>query len=173
MSLGVCWRRLWRDEVVITTLYLNLAAFHSHSGEGAEVALLSLFEEGAAQATWASCVARRTAACERVVACQVALRKAAISAEMREIGLYVYTIQIYMGWVTVSTRVRREVVEKARRYGIDVSRFLREALEREVEKREAEELAALASRVAEDLRKASELFGEDFAVRSIREIRSR
>lgn len=82
-------------------------------------------------------------------------------------------MQIYVGWVTVSTRVRREVVEKARRYGIDVPRFLREALEREVEKREAEELAALASRVAEDLRKASELFGEDFAVRSIREVRTR
>ena len=42
-------------------------------------------------------------------------------------------MQIYMGWATVSTRVRREVDEKARRYGIDVSRFLREALERDGE----------------------------------------
>ena len=42
-----------------------------------------------------------------------------------------------------------------------------------MEKRETEELAALASRVAEDLRRASQLFGEDFAVRSIREVTTR
>lgn len=71
----------------------------------------------------------------------------------------------------MSTRVRREVLEKARRYGINISEFLRSALEREVERREAEELAELASRVAEDLRKASQLFGDDFAARSIREAR--
>nr|WP_252901352.1 type II toxin-antitoxin system CcdA family antitoxin [Vulcanisaeta sp. JCM 14467] len=34
------------------------------------------------------------------------------------------------GWVTVSTKVRREVLEKARAYGINVSEFLRNALRR-------------------------------------------
>ena len=36
-------------------------------------------------------------------------------------------------YVTVSTKVRREVVERARALGINVSRFLREKLEEEVE----------------------------------------
>ncbi|AFK51482.1 hypothetical protein TCELL_1059 [Thermogladius calderae 1633] len=42
------------------------------------------------------------------------------------------------GYVTVSTKVRREVVERARRLGINISEFLRRVLEEEVEKRELE-----------------------------------
>jgi LytS/YehU family sensor histidine kinase len=38
-------------------------------------------------------------------------------------------------YVTVSTKVRRDVVERARRLGINVSEFLRRVLEEEVEKR--------------------------------------
>jgi post-segregation antitoxin (ccd killing protein) len=41
-------------------------------------------------------------------------------------------------YVTVSTKVRREVVERARALGINVSRFLRERLEEGVERRELE-----------------------------------
>ena len=43
-------------------------------------------------------------------------------------------------YVTVSTRVRREVVEKARELGINMSQFLRERLEEEVRRREVEAL---------------------------------
>ncbi len=43
-------------------------------------------------------------------------------------------------YVTVSTRVRREVVEKARELGINISQFLRERLEEEVRRREVEAL---------------------------------
>ncbi|WP_434731260.1 type II toxin-antitoxin system CcdA family antitoxin [Thermogladius sp. KZ2Tp1] len=38
-------------------------------------------------------------------------------------------------YVTVSTKVRRDVVERARRPGINVSELLRRVLEEEVEKR--------------------------------------
>ena len=41
-------------------------------------------------------------------------------------------------YVTVSTKVRREVVEKARMLGINISEFLRMTLEEEVKKRELE-----------------------------------
>jgi post-segregation antitoxin (ccd killing protein) len=40
--------------------------------------------------------------------------------------------------VTVSTKVRREVVEKARMLGINISEFLRMKLEEEVKRRELE-----------------------------------
>ncbi|MGC8583439.1 MAG: type II toxin-antitoxin system CcdA family antitoxin [Thermoproteus sp.] len=77
-----------------------------------------------------------------------------------------------MSWVTVSTKVRRSVLEKARRYGINVSELLRKALEEEVRRRELEELASLAERVAEGLRKASAVYGEDYVARSVREDRA-
>jgi len=41
-------------------------------------------------------------------------------------------------YVTVSTKVEREVVEKAKRLGINVSEFLRRKLEEEFERREIE-----------------------------------
>ena len=43
-------------------------------------------------------------------------------------------------YVTVSTKVRKEVVEKARRLGVNVSEFLRKTLEEEVRRRELERL---------------------------------
>jgi post-segregation antitoxin (ccd killing protein) len=43
-----------------------------------------------------------------------------------------------MSYVTVSTKVRRSLLEKARKHGINVSEVLRRALEEEVRKREAE-----------------------------------
>jgi len=39
------------------------------------------------------------------------------------------------GYVTVSTKVRRELLEEARRLGINVSELLRKALEEEVRRR--------------------------------------
>ncbi|MCY0883778.1 MAG: type II toxin-antitoxin system CcdA family antitoxin [Acidianus infernus] len=68
-------------------------------------------------------------------------------------------------WVTASTKVRREILEKAREYNINISEVLRKALEEEVRKREEEkarELLDLASKevakintdeVVEELRK--------------------
>jgi len=41
-------------------------------------------------------------------------------------------------YVTVSTKVRREIVEKARMLGISISEFLRMKLEEEVKRRELE-----------------------------------
>jgi post-segregation antitoxin (ccd killing protein) len=41
-------------------------------------------------------------------------------------------------YVTVSTKVRQEVVEKARMLGINISEFLRMKLEEEVKRRELE-----------------------------------
>jgi len=43
-------------------------------------------------------------------------------------------------YITVSTKVRKEVVEKARRLGVNVSEFLRKTLEEEVRRRELERL---------------------------------
>ncbi len=40
--------------------------------------------------------------------------------------------------VTVSAKVKRELLEKARRYGINVSEIIREALERKVREKELE-----------------------------------
>ncbi|WP_054857636.1 type II toxin-antitoxin system CcdA family antitoxin [Vulcanisaeta sp. JCM 16159] len=71
-------------------------------------------------------------------------------------------------WVTVSTKVRREILEKARRYGINVSEVLRKALEEEVMRRENEELIGLLKEASKELRKISEIYGDDFVVRSIR-----
>ena len=53
-------------------------------------------------------------------------------------------------WVTVSTKVRREVLEKAREYGINVSELLRRALEEEVKRRE--EVKEAAIRIANELK---------------------
>jgi post-segregation antitoxin (ccd killing protein) len=43
-----------------------------------------------------------------------------------------------MGYVTVSTKVRRSLVEKARRYGINLSELMRKAIEEEIRKKEVE-----------------------------------
>jgi LytS/YehU family sensor histidine kinase len=48
---------------------------------------------------------------------------------------------VIMGsYITVSTKVRKEVVEKARRLGVNISEFLRKTLEEEVKRRELEHL---------------------------------
>jgi LytS/YehU family sensor histidine kinase len=49
-------------------------------------------------------------------------------------------VAIMGSYVTVSTKVRKEVVEKARRLGVNVSEFLRKTLEEEVRRRELEHL---------------------------------
>lgn len=58
-----------------------------------------------------------------------------------------------MSYVTVSTKVRRSLLEKARMYGINVSEVLRRALEEEVRRREVE----WALRVMEDISRKAEL----------------
>jgi LytS/YehU family sensor histidine kinase len=47
-------------------------------------------------------------------------------------------VSVLGSYVTVSTKVRREVVEKARMLGISISEFLRMKLEEEVKRRELE-----------------------------------
>ena len=58
-----------------------------------------------------------------------------------------------MGYVTVSARIRRELYEKLRRYGVVVSDVIRRALEEEVRRREEEE-------VKEALRRAQEILAK-------------
>ncbi len=55
----------------------------------------------------------------------------------------------------MSTKVRREVWEKARSYGINVSEVLRRALEEEVRRREVEELARALEEAGKELSKVS------------------
>lgn len=43
-----------------------------------------------------------------------------------------------MDYVTVSTKVSRSLMEKARKYGINLSELMRKAIEEEVRKREIE-----------------------------------
>ncbi|PSO06564.1 VapB-type antitoxin [Candidatus Marsarchaeota G2 archaeon BE_D] len=56
-----------------------------------------------------------------------------------------------MKWITVSTKVRRELLEKAREHGINVSKVLRRALEEEVKRKEEEEARRAANKVAESI----------------------
>jgi post-segregation antitoxin (ccd killing protein) len=72
------------------------------------------------------------------------------------------------GWVTVSTKVRRELVERAKRHGVNISEVLRRALEEEVARREEEEARRSARRIARELR-----MSEEEVARLIREDRSR
>ncbi len=58
-----------------------------------------------------------------------------------------------MGYVTVSARIRRELYEKLKIYGVVVSDVIRRALEEEVRKREEEELREKLKRAQEILRK--------------------
>jgi post-segregation antitoxin (ccd killing protein) len=43
-----------------------------------------------------------------------------------------------MSYVTVSTKVKKEIVKKAKEYGLNISETLRKALEEEVRKKEIE-----------------------------------
>jgi len=70
-------------------------------------------------------------------------------------------------YVTVSVKVKREVVERARMLGIDVSGLLRRALEEEVERREVERL----KQRLEDLKDVLEAIDLERVVRYVREVR--
>ncbi len=72
-------------------------------------------------------------------------------------------------YVTVSAKVRRELVEEARRLNINLSQLIRESLEREVRRRR---LALLESRLAER-RELLEKIDLDRMVSHIREDRER
>jgi len=54
-------------------------------------------------------------------------------------------------YVTISTKVRREIVEKAKRLGISISEFLRKKLKEEVEKREVELITRRLSELSDVL----------------------
>ena len=56
-----------------------------------------------------------------------------------------------MGYVTVSARIRRELYEKLKRYGVNVSDVIRRALEEEVRRREEEEVARMLDKAQEIL----------------------
>ncbi|BBL46921.1 type II toxin-antitoxin system CcdA family antitoxin [Metallosphaera sedula] len=73
-----------------------------------------------------------------------------------------------MSWVTVSTKVRRELLDKAKEYGVNVSEVLRRALENEVREREREQARRSASLIAEKLNVSRE-----DVIRIIRESRDR
>ncbi|MDT7887300.1 MAG: type II toxin-antitoxin system CcdA family antitoxin [Thermoproteota archaeon] len=70
-------------------------------------------------------------------------------------------------WVTVSTKVRKELLEKARKYGINVSKTLRNALEEEVKRKEIEETKRLFEEASKELSKIS----SDEIVSEIRKMR--
>mgnify|MGYP000456879842 CR=1 FL=1 len=59
----------------------------------------------------------------------------------------------YMGYVTVSAKIDRELYEKVKRLGVPVSRVIRRALEEEVRVREEEEVRGALGRAQEILRK--------------------
>jgi post-segregation antitoxin (ccd killing protein) len=62
--------------------------------------------------------------------------------------LRVYLAVTTMSYVTVSTKVRRSLLEKARKLGINVSEVLRRALE-EVRKREAERAVRVMDEISQ------------------------
>jgi post-segregation antitoxin (ccd killing protein) len=72
-----------------------------------------------------------------------------------------------VSWVTVSTKVKKEILEKARKYNINISEVLRQALEQEIAKRE-EEARKSAERISKELR-----LSEEEVARLIREDRER
>lgn len=72
-----------------------------------------------------------------------------------------------MAWVTVSTKVKKELLEKARKYNINISEVLRNALEEEVRKKEEEEAKQSANKISKSLN-----ISKDKIVELIREIRN-
>jgi len=70
-------------------------------------------------------------------------------------------------YITVSTKVRRELKEEAERLGVKISEVLRRALEEEVRRRKLEELEEKLSEVGETL----DRIDIDRVVKSIREDR--
>jgi len=72
-------------------------------------------------------------------------------------------------YVTVSTKVKKEVKEEAEKWGIKISEFLRNALEEEIKKRKIELLKEKLEEVEDTLDKLD----VDRIVKSIREDRMR
>jgi Post-segregation antitoxin CcdA. len=70
-------------------------------------------------------------------------------------------------YVTVSAKVRRDVVERARALGIDISEFIRRVLEEEVSRRELE----LIRMRLDELRDVLSAIDVDRVVKHIREDR--
>jgi LytS/YehU family sensor histidine kinase len=70
-------------------------------------------------------------------------------------------------YVTVSTKVKREVVEKAKRLGNNISEFLRRKLEEEVKRREIE----LITRRLNELSDVLDAIDIERVVRHVREDR--
>ena len=56
-----------------------------------------------------------------------------------------------MSYVTVSAKVRRELYLKLKKYGVPISKVIREALEEEVRRREEEEVRAALGKAQEIL----------------------
>lgn len=55
-----------------------------------------------------------------------------------------------MNYVTVSARIKRELYEKLKKYGVSISDVIRSALEEEVRRREEEELRK-ALKIAQEI----------------------
>ena len=62
---------------------------------------------------------------------------------------------VYLSYVTVSAKIRRELYEKLRKYGIVVSDVIRKALEEEVRRREEEEIKEALVKAQKILKKIS------------------
>ncbi len=60
---------------------------------------------------------------------------------------------MFMDSVTVSARIRRDLWEKAKKYGVPTSDVIRRAIEDEVKRREREELRALLEDASRALRR--------------------
>jgi len=75
-----------------------------------------------------------------------------------------------MKYVTVSAKIRRDTYEKLKTYNISISKVIREALEREIERKEEEELKKLLEEAGRILRKIPEKELME-AIRSTREER--
>ncbi|OYT30837.1 MAG: hypothetical protein B6U94_05155 [Thermofilum sp. ex4484_79] len=61
-----------------------------------------------------------------------------------------------MSYVTVSAKIKKRIYEKLKAYNIPISKVIREALEKEVEKREEEELKKLLGEAGNILEKIPE-----------------
>ncbi|MGY0287483.1 MAG: type II toxin-antitoxin system CcdA family antitoxin [Candidatus Methanodesulfokora washburnensis] len=57
-----------------------------------------------------------------------------------------------MDYVTVSTKVSRSLMEKARKYGINLSELMRKAIEEEVRKREIEWALTIMEEISDKAR---------------------
>ena len=61
-----------------------------------------------------------------------------------------------MSYITVSTKVKKQIVDKAKEYGINISETLRRALEEEVKKKEVEWAIATMEEISRKARLSKE-----------------